>query len=321
MNFSMKPHHLVAHWVPGSVVVFSMAAVICLLFDYSLAHLLETGPILLLTLATFMVGQLIDTIRVTWVEELKFLNNRGRINWDFFFECKDQRLENLENYFYVYYVFDLNILIAFVLSLIVYIAGLTIGVLLDNPLAKNLVIVSHVGRYELFASMIVSVLIVLGLRFIYRNAMETRLYIARFTYSNQPPHNGVFTRLKPSKVDPDGVGVFAITNIPKGTDLFAGDDSDVVWLEATELYAVPPNIRKMYDDFCIIKERGRRYGSPKNFNCMTISWFVNHSKTPNVEWNSDRFAFIANQDIPEGEEITVDEDTYNEWKIRPSYLG
>ena len=52
---------------------------------------------------------------------------------------------------------------------------------------------------------------------------------------------------------------------------------------------------------------------------MTSAWYLNHSKNPNVEAD-DECRFFAKEDIPEEDELTVDYDTYNEWKVRPGYL-
>lgn len=314
MNFSLKPHQLVAHWVPGFVVVFFSAYIIGLTCNLSISLLLQTGPLFLLAVAAFIVGQIIDAIRSHWLEG--YWDKKCKVNWDFFFLCQDTQLENLDNFFYVYYVFDVNILIAFVLSGIIFI----IGMLANNTMVVS--VICQASLWEWSAFILVTALVFT----LYRDAKELREYLAKFT--NPPeeppdmqdlPHKGVYTRLKPSKIHKDGVGVFAIRYIPKGTEIFAEDDSEVVWLEAPKIKELPINIRQLYEDFCVIKDSERRYGCPKNFNCLTIGWHLNHSKTPNVECD-ETFIFFAKQDIPEGDELTVDYDTFNDWIERPDYL-
>ena len=43
---------------------------------------------------------------------------------------------------------------------------------------------------------------------------------------------------------------------------------------------------------------------PKDFGCMSVGWYINHSKTPNA-YHHD-YDYYALSDIKEGEEITVD---------------
>jgi len=126
------------------------------------------------------------------------------------------------------------------------------------------------------------------------------------------PHDGVYARLKPSKLH--GVGVFAIRDIPKGTNLFPGDDSKLSWKKrsALKLNMLPPEIKKLYNQFCLIKDKGETYGCPSSFNLMTVSWYLNHSKNPNVGCDED-YNFFALRDIKAGEELTADYHTYNEF--------
>jgi SET domain-containing protein len=126
------------------------------------------------------------------------------------------------------------------------------------------------------------------------------------------PHEGVYARIKPSKIH--GVGVFAICDIPKDTSLFSEDDGELIWMtkSALKLDAMPKEIRELYDQFCLIKDKGETYGCPRNFNLMTIAWYLNHSKTPNVGVDKD-YAFYALRDIMKDEELTADYKSYNEF--------
>jgi uncharacterized protein len=127
--------------------------------------------------------------------------------------------------------------------------------------------------------------------------------------NNQLPHYKAFTRLKKSN---HGVGVFAIQDIQKGEPIFYGDeDAEIIWVNKSELVNISPAIKKMYDDFCIIRNNGNEYGCPKNFNLMTISWYLNDSKEPNVICDKN-YIFSALRNIREGEELTIDYDTYSE---------
>lgn len=126
------------------------------------------------------------------------------------------------------------------------------------------------------------------------------------------PHEGVYARIRPSKIH--GVGVFAIRDIPKGTRIFPEDETELVWQKksALGLDELPEEIRRLYDQFCLITAKGETYGCPKNFNLMTVAWYLNHSKTPNVGCSKD-YTFFALRDIRMGEELTADYHTYNDF--------
>ena len=126
------------------------------------------------------------------------------------------------------------------------------------------------------------------------------------------PHDGVYARIGSSEIH--GVGVFAIRDIPKGTKLFQEDESGLVWKKRADLklHTLPDEVRKLYDQFCLIKDKGETYGCPRSFNLMTVAWHLNRSKTPNVGCDED-YSFFALRDIKVGEELTADYHTYNEF--------
>jgi hypothetical protein len=121
-----------------------------------------------------------------------------------------------------------------------------------------------------------------------------------------PPHQGVYTRLKPSPLH--GVGVFAIRNIPAGTNLFATDEADMYEVPAAHLRGRDAAIRDLYDAFCV-REDGRLFG-PRSFNALTVAWYLNNSERPNVECDGS-FNFTTIRDVRDGEELTVDYATYS----------
>lgn len=130
------------------------------------------------------------------------------------------------------------------------------------------------------------------------------------------PHRNVFTRLRPSKIDKGGVGVFAIRKIRKGTQIFKGDNDEMIWINETELPRSPKETRQLYDDFAIINtckgDRLTRYGCPLNFNRLTVAWYINDSDRPNVACDQTTYDFYALRDIEMNEELTVDYSTYSE---------
>ena len=125
------------------------------------------------------------------------------------------------------------------------------------------------------------------------------------------PHDNVCCRLRPSPIH--GVGVFAIRDIPTGMNLFCDDDDEtfIVTLHKKEIENLEPEIKRLYNDFCVIT--GDEYECPKSFNQMTVAWYINESKdNPNVKCD-DGLNFIAVRDIASGEEILVDYSTYSDY--------
>jgi len=121
------------------------------------------------------------------------------------------------------------------------------------------------------------------------------------------PHEGVFTRLRPSRTH--GIGVFAIKRIPKGTRLFTDDSDEMRWIDAGKLVRLSKESRRLYEDFGVFKDG--RWGCPPSFNRLTPAWYLNESKAPNVVCD-ENLNFVAKQDIALGEELTVDYSTYSE---------
>jgi hypothetical protein len=121
------------------------------------------------------------------------------------------------------------------------------------------------------------------------------------------PHVGVYTRLKPSGIH--GVGVFAIKAIPKDTYMFEPEDDPVVSVLADETIGLPPDVRQLYEDFCVLN--GDTYQCPSSLNKLTPAWFLNNSTDPNVAADSS-LKFYAIRDIEAGEELTADYETYSE---------
>jgi SET domain-containing protein len=123
------------------------------------------------------------------------------------------------------------------------------------------------------------------------------------------PHEGVYTRLKPSDIH--GVGVFAILAIPKDTYIFNGDNSKMVWVDKSVIDEQDEEIIKLYDDFCIIK--GNKYYCIDRFNNLNVGWYLNESKdAPNVGCDVN-YEFYALRDIKIGEELTMDYSSFCEY--------
>lgn len=124
--------------------------------------------------------------------------------------------------------------------------------------------------------------------------------------------NGIYVRPQPSPLG--GVGLFAIRDIPAGTDPFPGDNIEFVEIPEAEIMdnpAIPESVKKYVDDICVYRD-GCYFVPKEGLNNITISSFINHSEDPNIKVDVMRGNFVALRDIKAGEEITSDYTTYND---------
>lgn len=112
-----------------------------------------------------------------------------------------------------------------------------------------------------------------------------------------------YCRLRPSKIE--GIGVFAIRNIPKNMNPFLGIQKQK-WskIKLLKLMDLDKEVLKMIDDFFTVNEK-TVYLPELGLNGMDISFFLNSSKTPNVKIKDDEVNFITTKNIKKGEELTV----------------
>lgn len=123
----------------------------------------------------------------------------------------------------------------------------------------------------------------------------------------------VYCRLRPSKVE--GVGIFAIRDIPKGTDpfksflpyRFAEVDADLVLKNPK----IDPAVKKLASDMYVIAD-GKIHLYEGGLNGIDISFFLNHSEKPNLIAKHDGDFFVTARKIKKGEELFSDHRTYAE---------
>lgn len=125
-----------------------------------------------------------------------------------------------------------------------------------------------------------------------------------------------YCRLKGSKIE--GVGVFAIRNIPKGKNPFLGSINQPWYkFNIKDLNKkLDKEVLKLIDDFCVIEKNGEVYIPKTGLNGIDISFFVNNSKNPNLKikenGKDEALTFITKRIIKKGEELTVTYATYDE---------
>lgn len=109
--------------------------------------------------------------------------------------------------------------------------------------------------------------------------------------------------LKPAEY---GVGVFAVHDIKAGTylRLFGEEGGEVSIARKKE------DVPQFFQQYCV--DRGDTMLCPKDFGCMEVGWFLNHSKNPSAYHRN--YDFYALRDILTGEEITIDYNALEESK-------
>jgi SET domain-containing protein len=113
-------------------------------------------------------------------------------------------------------------------------------------------------------------------------------------------YNDCNVRLKPSTVC-DGVGVFAIKLIKNGTILFKDVIPDNVHIEFNELEGVDVNVLTYLKTMCNSDENGLYLS--RTVNNINVSYFINHSDTPNVEHDLSLDIYRTIKDISPNEEL------------------
>jgi hypothetical protein len=107
------------------------------------------------------------------------------------------------------------------------------------------------------------------------------------------------TKLAPSKVC-DGVGVFAITEILRNFILFQDVSADTTHIPFTKIH--DDAVKKYLASTCISDSVGIYLS--RTYNNINMSYYVNHSETPNIHYDWDLDEFVTLRDILTGEELT-----------------
>ena len=120
--------------------------------------------------------------------------------------------------------------------------------------------------------------------------------------------NDIYCRLKPSNIKGAGVGVFAIENIPIGIDPFPGCETKLNNLSKEAYNNLTEDKKRMVRDFCYYSSGNWRV--PNNFNQLDISWYVNSSQNPNLEFDNQTGKYKTLKEIKSGEELTYYYEVY-----------
>lgn len=119
-----------------------------------------------------------------------------------------------------------------------------------------------------------------------------------------------YVMLRPSAIE--GVGVFAMKDIPKGCrEMFSKPDHSDQWvlLSKAEVEALPAHARFMVENYCLYDEQMNYFVPDHGFKKVDLCVFLNHSDTPNVRSVEDGIYFEALREIKTGEELLIDYGT------------
>lgn len=115
MKFALSSHVLMAHWVPGFLVVMAVRSVLLStspLGDSLMGRNNSGGAIAVLSIVVgaFLVGELLDATRDLILEHI--LDKFQPLRWSFFSSEDMNKIENFKTSYFTYYVFDWNISMA-----------------------------------------------------------------------------------------------------------------------------------------------------------------------------------------------------------------
>lgn len=122
--------------------------------------------------------------------------------------------------------------------------------------------------------------------------------------------NDTYCRIGVSRIH--GVGVMAVKDISKNTFIFKvckRNCDNIIEISKKEVENITPGVKQMMDDY-LDKVNGKYQVPESGLNNLNISWYLNHSDTPNVDITEparDGFVlFKTNKDIHKGEELFID---------------
>lgn len=119
-------------------------------------------------------------------------------------------------------------------------------------------------------------------------------------------HSHTWVMLRPSPLE--GVGVFALRDIPKGCrEMFSKPDSEDEWVSLTknEVEELPEHARFLVGNYCLYD--AEQYFVPAaGFKKIDLALCLNHADEPNIISIDDGDYFEAIRDIAAGEELLID---------------
>jgi hypothetical protein len=114
MNLNLKPHPLVAHWIPGitlcSIILFSVFNwnYKCLIISIAPSTQGLAFSVFLLTIVSFIIGEALDAFRNSIIEGCLDKKKKNKIKWDFFCMGEKDEINNIDEWYFTWYAFSVN---------------------------------------------------------------------------------------------------------------------------------------------------------------------------------------------------------------------
>ena len=112
--------------------------------------------------------------------------------------------------------------------------------------------------------------------------------------------------IRPSPIE--GIGVFALRDIPKGCrSMFSKTNDTENWISISkaEIEKLPVHSKALVENYCLYDDAN--YFVPDyGFKKMDLVNYLNHSDNPNIISINEGEFFEAIRDIEKGEELVID---------------
>jgi SET domain-containing protein len=112
--------------------------------------------------------------------------------------------------------------------------------------------------------------------------------------------------IRPSPIE--GIGVFALRDIPKGCrSMFSKTNDTESWISIskTEVEKLPVHSKALVENYCLYDDAN--YFVPDyGFKKIDLVNYLNHSDTPNIISINEGEFFETIRDIEKGEELVID---------------
>jgi len=115
--------------------------------------------------------------------------------------------------------------------------------------------------------------------------------------------SNTYVMIKPSPID--GIGVFAIRDIPKGCrDIFSKNIGEWIKVPKAEVDLLPTHSKTLIETYCLY-DADNYFIPDYGFKVMDLVNFLNHSDMPNIISVNEGEFFEAITDIKAGQELLI----------------
>ena len=113
----------------------------------------------------------------------------------------------------------------------------------------------------------------------------------------------VIIELRPSKILPKEIGLFATRKLSKDYIIASADKFEERFVSWSQWKSIDKITKKKIEDFCMLTEKG--FYVPPDLNYLSVPWNMNHSCDYNVGFDS-KGNFVTTRTVKSGEELAWD---------------